>query len=235
MDTEFDTLLKNYRKMFSMVDVIHFNSQNTADVYARYIDVPQSSAVVPITHGSIEDHRQLRLYGSDVLHLGFIGNEAPYKGLPTLKRVIRGLNDAGYMDKFCLYVYGGRTGVDEHLKNVEYRGRFSSSQMYSIYDSMDLLIVPSICYETFGFTTIEAIQFGVPALVSNKVGSKDIVESYAPHFIFNNEAELFSILLRLLENRKELIDYNRAIVTSPWNWSLEEHSSEIVNTFYQYE
>lgn len=233
MDKGYETLLNKYRRMFSMVDVFHFNSQNTADVYMKYIDVPQSSKVVSITHGSIKDCRKPRTNVDSVLKLGFIGSEAPYKGLPMLKRVIDRLNAAGFCKKLHLSVYGGRIGVDEALNNVEYKGRFSTAQMASIYDSMDLLIVPSICCETFGFTTIEALQFGVPALVSNKVGAKDIVNKYAPQFIFNNEDELYDILSRLISDKTELVAYNKAVVSAEWEWNLESHSKEIIRKIYK--
>lgn len=232
MDKGYETLLNKYRRMFSMVDIFHFNSQNTADVYMKYIDVPQGSKVVSITHGSIKDCRKLRTNVDSILKLGFIGSEAPYKGLPLLKRVIGRLNADGFSEKLHLSVYGGRDGVDEALNNVEYKGRFGAAQMFSIYDSMDLLIVPSICCETFGFSTIEALQLGVPALVSNKVGAKDIVKKYAPQFIFNTEDELYSILSRLISDKTELAAYNRAVVSAEWEWDLENHSEEIIRKIY---
>lgn len=232
MDKGYKTLLNKYKRMFSMMDAFHFNSQNTADIYMQYINVPQSSKVVSITHHNIKDHRKKRTYESNVLNLGFIGSEAPYKGLPMLKNVIGRLNAFGYLKKIHLNVYGGRIGKDDVLANIDYKGRFNSSQMKSIYDSMDLLIVPSIWHETFGFTTIEALQFGVPAIVSNKVGSKDIVKKYAPQFVFDNEEELYDILFRLIKNRKELIDYNKAIISDTWDWALETHAREIVNKIY---
>lgn len=232
MDKRYETLLKKYRRMFSMVDIFHFNSQNTADVYMQYIDVPQSSRVISITHSSIGDYRKKRTYNNSILRLGFIGSEAPYKGLPMLKSVIGRLNKAGYFNRLHLDVYGGRTGIDKELNNIEYKGRFATAQMASIYDSMDLLIVPSIWCETFGFTTIEALQFGVPALVSSKVGAKDIVKCYSPKFVFENENELYDILHRLIENRTELVEYNKIIVSTPWICSMENHAAEIVKELY---
>ena len=41
--------------------------------------------------------------------------------------------------------------------------------------SADLLVAPSIWYETFGFTVLEALSYGVPVIVSDHVGAKDIV------------------------------------------------------------
>ncbi len=39
------------------------------------------------------------------------------------------------------------------------------SQLEAIFDNTDLLVAPSLCYETFGFTVLEALSYGVPVLV----------------------------------------------------------------------
>lgn len=233
MDKEYEVLLNSYRRMFKMIDAIHFNSQNTADVYSRYVNVPLGSKVLQITHSGVSDHRRIRGFSSSVLRIGFIGSEAPYKGLPMLKRVVTRLNSEGYANFLMLNAYGGRQGLDEELCNVHYKGRFSASQTAEIYDLMDLLVVPSICYETFSLVTLEALQFGVPVLVSSKVGAKDVVAQYAPQFIFDDEDELYSILHRLVLKRDELVAYNKAVVSSPWQWSMMQHAKDIESEIYK--
>lgn len=218
--------------MFGMVDAFHFNSRNTMEIYNKFLNIPNPSSVVSITHSDVCDYRHLREFDDSVLRLGFIGSEAPYKGLPLLKRVLCKLNDKGYKQNLRLYVYGGQTGSDRNCENISYNGRFSSSQMATVYEMMDLLIVPSICYETFGFTTIEALQYGVPVLVSNKVGSKDIVQRYSSKFVFGTEDELYDILEELLHDKSLLVEYNKKIVESPWNYSMANHSKEMVE-FYR--
>lgn len=233
MVQEYDKLLNTYKRMFGMVDVFHFNSQNTRNVYESYLTIPEKSAVVTITHNGIEDHRKVRTFDDKVLKLGFVGSEAPYKGLPMFKRVIARINAEELEERIHLSVYGGRTGADDELPNVEYKGRFTSSQMESVYDSMDLLVVPSIWCETFSLTTIEALQFGVPVLVSSKVGAKDIVKQYAPEFVFENEEDLYQILRSLVEKRSELESYNKNVVEAPWQWSMKQHAKDIENKIYK--
>ena len=123
MAKKYDSLLNMYKRMFGMIDSFHFNSQNTRSVFEKYIEVPTGSIVVPITHSSISDNRQLHDYNHPVLKLGFVGNEASYKGLPVLKKVIDRLNKQHLEAKLSLFVYGGRIGNDEKLINVAYKGR----------------------------------------------------------------------------------------------------------------
>lgn len=234
MVEEYAQLLETYHRMFDMVDTFHFNSQNTADVYRRYLDIPVASKVIPITHGGILDHRRKRAFDSNMLRLGFIGSEDPYKGLPMLKEVIRQLNQEGLSGILSLVVYGGRTGVDEHLPNVRYKGRFCATMLEKVYDDMDLLIVPSICNETFSLVTLEALSYGVPVSVSDMVGAKDVVTQYDDHFVFKTKENLYALLKRLVDNKTELIRYNDAIVSRPWQWSMEKHAEDIVEKLYNH-
>lgn len=229
----YTTLLETYRRMFGMVDAFHFNSQNTADVYGRYMDIPSASKVIPITHSGIHDLRKARSYDERLLRLGFIGSEAPYKGLPMLKEVIEHLNKEGYAEKIILHVYGGRTGKDEHLPNVVFKGRFTQKMMEQVFDDMDLLVVPSIWHETFSLVTLEALSYGTCVLVSDKVGAKDIVAQYAPEFVFKSKQDLHDILNELLVNRDRVFQYNKAIVSSLWTWSMKKHAKEIVDKIYK--
>lgn len=235
MDKEFETLLSTYRQMFGMIDAIHFNSQNTADVYNKYIEVPKESSVIPITHNGISDCRQCRRYDQKKLRLGFIGSISPFKGLPMLKKVIKKLNGEGLLNSIILNVYDLKVGIDEdtELSNIVYKGRFGESQMSEVYDSMDLLVVPSIWNETFGFIVLEAFQYGVPSLVSSRVGAKDIVKQYAPQLVFETETDLYTIIRRLIDHRDDLMLYNKRIIELPWQWSMGNHVNEIVEKIYK--
>lgn len=233
MDKKYAQLLDTYRDMFNMVDAFHFNSKNTADVFSKYVDVPMSSMTIPITHSGIKDKRKIRFYDNQLLRLGFIGSEAPYKGLPLLKEIISLLNKDGYRDKVVLHVYGGRIGQDDVCSNILYKGRFMSSMMEQVYDDMDLLVVPSIWNETFSLVTLEALSYGTSVLVSDKVGAKDIVSNYAPQFVFKTKEDLFNTIQRLIENRQDLISYNESVVKSPWLSSLENHSKDIIAKLYK--
>lgn len=232
MAEKYAQLLATYRRMFGMVDAFHFNSQNTADVYRRYLDVPVASKVIPITHAGIKDHRRKRAFDANMLRLGFIGSEDPYKGLPLLKEVIRQLNQEGYIDKLSLVVYGGRIGVDENASNILYKGRFGATMLKKVYDEMDMLIVPSICNETFSLVTLEALSYGVPVLVSDMVGAKDIVARYDAHFVFKTKEDLYALLKKLVDNKTELIRYNEAVISESWCWSIEQHAKDILEQLY---
>jgi glycosyltransferase involved in cell wall biosynthesis len=62
---------------------------------------------------------------------------------------------------------------------IKVNGRYSYDDLSAIFESTDAAVAPSIWYETFGFTVLEAMSFGVPVIVSGNVGAKDIIPSGA--------------------------------------------------------
>lgn len=232
MDKKYDLLIETYQRIFGMVDAIHFNSKNTAAVFAKYVSIPKGSKVIPITHNGITDCRKERNFDDHLLRLGFIGSEAPYKGLPMLKEVISQLNDEGYTDRISLEVYWGQKGLDKVMPNVHYKGKFAELMMGQIYENIDLLVVPSICYETFSFVTLEALSFGTPVLVSDKVGAKDLVKQYDANFVYGSKIELYKRIFQIVHDKEVLREFNKRILTSSWTWSMDDHAENIINNLY---
>jgi len=67
--------------------------------------------------------------------------------------------------------------------------RYTYAELEMIFDKTDLLIVPSVWYETFGFQVLEALSYGVPVLVSGNVGAQDILADGAGIVIENISAD----------------------------------------------
>uniref|UniRef100_UPI0029311782 glycosyltransferase n=1 Tax=Enterococcus faecium TaxID=1352 RepID=UPI0029311782 len=104
----------------------------------------------------------------------------------------------------------------EKIINLTQHGKFNRAQVKEVYQSMDLIIVPSQWKETFGLIVVEALSFGRPVLVSDNVGSKDCV---GLDFTFQNIADIENKISRILktnqriklktltEHAQELIDF----------------------------
>ncbi|MDY2735281.1 glycosyltransferase, partial [Intestinibacter sp.] len=111
-------------------------------------------------------------------------------------------------------------------------GDYSYDDLNQIFKKTDLLIVPSLCKETFSFVTLEALSYGVPVLISDNVGAKDIVEDNKSGFIINmNKNELKQSILKLYESREILINMNRYIIENYRPLLIEEHVKCILD-FY---
>lgn len=225
---DYQKLLDYYKKCFSLVDCFHYNSETSKEVFMQYLPTSKGQ-VVSITHGGIEDHRIRKVYGHDVLHIGFIGNSTPYKGLPLLISV---LQDIGMIESWELSVWGGGVGTHPSLP-VYYKGKFDSSTIADVYSAMDVLIVPSIWKETFSLVTLEALSYGDPVIVSDNVGAQDIVKLYNPKFVYHSEDELKSLICEILSDKNLLAEFNDKLLSSKWKYSMEEHAKEIIDKIYK--
>lgn len=189
---EYRKLREYYISMLNMIDFIHFNSSVTEMVYNRYFH-PKNSAVVSITHRDIKDHRIKKNFDHDALRITYLGPAKPFKGFQFLIGVLDELwKETPGM--FELHIYTNTNVEKEYITHRQ--DGYPYSQLEKIFDKTDLLIVPSQWYETFGFTVLEALSYGVPVMVTNKVGAKDLVQYIDPAFIcVNKELNLDKIKL----------------------------------------
>lgn len=228
MIKKYQSLIDYYKDCFSIVDEFHFNSGVTRDTYRKYI-VPKAEKIIPITHNGINDHRRKKSFEVNCLKIGFVGSAAPYKGL---SRLIMALKQLNRNDKWRLDVWGDTIGQDESLP-IYYRGKFTHSAIETVYTTMDIMVVPSLCHETFSLVTLEALSYGVPVLVSDTVGAKDIVKEYDSKFVFHSDEELVSLLDLLVDDKSLLRNYNEAIIANDWRHSMSEHAREIIEELYK--
>ena len=225
--SNYQKLLEYYKECFDLVDCFHFNSETAGNVYKRYLPICKGK-VVSITHNGINDHRQHKDFHQNVLHIGFIGNSTPYKGLPLL---ISTLESIGKSDSWDLAIWGGGVGKHSSLP-IYYKGKFDAFTIADVYEAMDVLVVPSIWKETFSLVTLEALSYGVPVIVSDNVGAQDIVKQYDERFVYHERKDLEIILKAIIEDRYILRDFNRQICELPWSHDMLSHAEEIVNRIY---
>lgn len=222
---DFSSLRNYYIDMLKMCDTIHFNSDVTRGVYYRFVpDIP--GKVVPITHAGIIDRRRQVTVNAGKIRIGFVGSPALYKGLPELLAAADELYESGIRN-FSVEVFGC-SSCGKHLCEVNYHGAFDPSGADRVYRSMDILVVPSVCYETFGFIVSEALAHGVGVIASDMVGAKMLIDD---SFIYHTRSELTGILNRVLSSPCEIEELSRKICSAPALESMEKHSRIIENLY----
>ncbi len=225
--SEYKRLLDRYEEMFMLFDKVHFNSSVSEGVYKRCLSI-DNSEIIHITHSGVEDRRVVRGFESERLKFIFIGSTSEYKGFPLLEEVLKELWTQG-MQCWELNVWGAQ-GHSE-CEAIHFRGNFNYEQQAVVFEDDALLLVPSLCNETFGLTVLEALSYGTPAMVSSTVGAKDLVEEYDPWFVFRDRDELKDKLSELLKNRDKLRGYSDMICQKKWCHSIENHSQEIIKMY----
>lgn len=224
-------LLKYYNLMFSMIDNFHFNSELTKETYVSYLPNIKG-AVLSITLSSIQDHRNERnRKPSEIITIGYIGRKEPYKGVDLLIDSLTKLHQENI--NFECLLYGDDFSKYDSLLNgkVKNMGTYKNSDIKLVFDSMDLLVLPSIWKETFGFVVLEALSYDVPVIVSENVGAKDLINDKEYIFNIENQNELFEFLSHIVNNQNSLSKYKNSLVVNQDVFNILAHTKKIIN-FY---
>ena len=109
---------------------------------------------------------------------------------------------------------------------IKVHERFDYTELEKIFDNTDVLVAPSIWYETFGYTILEALSYGVPVIVSDRVGAKDIIPENCGKIFEVSRKDSLADTFRQLSN-DSLIDMNRNIVMNVKIIEMKSVSSDI--------
>ncbi|MEW8983208.1 MAG: glycosyltransferase [Bacillus anthracis] len=225
-----------YLTIFKLIDYFHFNSSIAKEQFEKYLDV--NGKIVSISHQDISDYRQERKVKqreNEVVRLGYLGPIDTYKGFYALKNQLDSLNEKGYTN-WHLRVYGDFINDPDTYdpKYYTFYGRYNYDQLKDIFNEFDLLIIPSIWKETFGFIGLEAQSYGVPIMVSEYVGFKDLVQDGETGFIYKLNKDDFINKLSMILDDTSLLDYvNENLLKLDFPHLMEQHTKEIINLYQE--
>jgi glycosyltransferase involved in cell wall biosynthesis len=94
--------------------------------------------------------------------------------------------------------YGARLReLGRSVPNVRFLGRIAPEALRSLYAGAIALVVPSVCYETFGIILIEAFRQGTPVLARRIGPFPEIVEAGGGGLLFDAGSELPALMRQL--------------------------------------
>lgn len=112
------------------------------------------------------------------LRLAFVGRFTRVKGAPALADALDTLAAKG-LDFECRIAADrgvSDDGVAERLAaHAELLGKLPHEALPDLYRWADALVLPSR-FDSFGLVVLEALACGLPVIVSDRVGAKDVVE-----------------------------------------------------------
>ncbi|MCD5598261.1 glycosyltransferase [Lactobacillus delbrueckii subsp. lactis] len=220
---------KYYLDMFSLIDQFHFNSYVTKE-YFEHFSPDINGTVINITHSGLTDNRESNhSVSNENVRIGFVGTYDSRKGFFVFCRAIKKIRES--FTNFSTVFYGDVTKneiFDEPwAKN---NGVVSAADMKDAYKKMDILVLPSLWKETFGFVVLEALSSGIPCLVSNNVGAKDLVPS---EWIFSGEQELIYKVEKILKDPQNILaEMKKSVQKLNLPLSFDEHAQKIIEEFY---
>ena len=104
--------------------------------------------------------------------------------------------------------------------NIRFLGKLSQDALAEVYRSALAVIVPSICYETFGIIIIEAFSHKTPVIVNDLGALPEVVDDSNGGFAYRTESELLDAMQKVAGDpalRNELGENGHRAYLKYWN------------------
>jgi glycosyltransferase involved in cell wall biosynthesis len=197
------------RRMLSMCQALVVPSRFHGDRFLEWGIDPARLFVAPhgfADRGPGNATRQARA----PRHIGFIGTVIPSKGVHVL---CDAFNQLARTD-LVLHVHGeapsfhGDTGYVERLRqlvrpglDVRFHGRYEHRDLPALLAGLDVLVVPSVWWESFCLTVREGAVSGVPVIASRLGALEEAIDDgLAVGFRPGDAADLAQVLSRVLRD-----------------------------------
>ncbi|HAT2607745.1 TPA: glycosyltransferase family 4 protein [Kluyvera intermedia] len=116
------------------------------------------------------------------IRLGFIGTLAPHKGCHIAIEAVKSLPD----EFASLTIYGSGADFPEYVKsleesimpndNIKFRGTFPNKDIFAIFETIDVLIVPSVWFENTPLVIYSAQASNCPVIGSDLPGISAVIK-----------------------------------------------------------
>lgn len=189
----------------------------------------------------MNDHWERILTEDTRVKMLYPTHPAPHKGFEILFEALAKYKTENRNNNFALYTTIEKKDwpkvvgkYEEQIKqldineNIVFTGRISQDQMPVFYKNCDLMIYPSLC-ESFGFSMIEAMGYGLPIIAADTAINQEICQDaaiYYSAFDPNDAAE--KIFKGLNESVREDLKQKAKKRLISFDWSWERYAKEFL-------
>ncbi len=142
-------------------------------------------------------------------YLLFVGNVKPHKNLHRLVlafesiagQIPHDLIIVGKKDGFITGDGEAQNAASRMAGRIRFTGHIDDHALAGYYAHADALILPSL-YEGFGFPPLEAMRYGVPAMVSDRASLPEVCGDAALYCNPENIEDIAKSLVRIVSDQK---------------------------------
>jgi glycosyltransferase involved in cell wall biosynthesis len=155
------------------------------------------------------------------LRISYIGNLAWQKGVHILIQAFSRLDQ----DRAILNIYGGEDTFPRYAQklhllarglSVHFMGPLPRERLWLALAETDLLVIPSLWYETFSLVALEAFAAGVPVVASRLGALTERIDHGQDGFLFRpGDPDDLARYLQLLMNEPTTLERLRRNVRPP--------------------
>ena len=170
---------------YNQLDTVFVNSEEYRESWIKRGFDPAKLKIFPrgldtqLFHPTRRNSRFFEKFGAKngQIRLLYVGRVSREKDLDLLAEAYRRLRDEGLSIQLCVVGHGPYSReFSESLPEALFTGYLTGEELAAAYASADIFVFPSTT-DTFGNVIIEAQASGVPVIVSDSGGPKELVEN----------------------------------------------------------
>ena len=215
---------------YNQLDTVFVNSEEYRESWIKRGFEPEKLKIFPrgldtqLFHPTRRDPAFFEKFGSKngQVRLLYVGRVSKEKDLDLLAEAYRRLRAEGLSIQLCIVGHGPYSKeFSESLPEALFTGYLKGKDLAAAYASADIFVFPSTT-DTFGNVIIEAQASGVPVIVSDSGGPKELVENERNGLITkSHDAEDLTRAIRELvtdpERRKRMGNFAReSVIDRTW-------------------
>lgn len=167
----------------------------------------------------------------------FVGRVSKEKGVHNLLDAWMQLSNK-YDTKLIIIGDGPeREGLERtyKAKDVKFLGNQDTKKVLAYMKGAQYLVVPSIWYEGFPMTIVEAFSVGTPVICSNIGSLQEVVEDEITgfHFDYKNVEHLMSILSKALNHNSYELMRKNVFSKFEGNYTSEVNYKQLINIYQE--
>jgi len=215
---------------YGQLDTVFVNSEEYRESWIKRGFEPEKLRIFPrgldtqLFHPTRRDPAFFEKFGATngQVRLLYVGRVSREKDLDLLAEAYRRLREEGLSIQLCVVGHGPYSReFSESLPEALFTGYLTGKELATAYASADIFVFPSTT-DTFGNVIIEAQASGVPVIVSDSGGPKELVENDRNGLITkSHDVEDLTRAIRELvadpERRKRMGNFGReSVIDRTW-------------------
>lgn len=200
--------LRHSMELLSGAEVIVSPSRFLAAVFKKeYPDLKIN--VIP--HGMDSRHLKAnakKYHKEDGIVFAYCGGLSPHKGIHLLLKAFLDLDSKNASLKLfgsCFnekHYFDYLQNISHHNERVQFCGTYANEQVGEIFSGIDVVVLPSLCYENYPLVLHEALACGIPVIASNIGGMAEKIKDSVNGFTFQvgEEKDLMRKLKLIIDN-----------------------------------
>ena len=187
-------------RKIEQIDLVVAKSEFSRAKHAEF-GLGKEMTVLPYFLPDLDHHATAPYTGHPRPYFLFVGRLEKIKGLqdvfPAMDRVpdadLLIIGDGDYAGELKALAAGN--------PRIRFLGRMGPEELTAYYKGAEGLIVPSVCYETFGIILIESFRLGTPVIARRLGPFPEIVETSGGGLLFETEDELAAAMQSFQQDR----------------------------------